>query len=290
MLFNGTAITRGSGEAVMVASGMRTELGKISEQIRQAGEEQTPLEDRLDQLGRSFIWLTAMLSAVVVVTGWLMGKDILLVVETGVALAVAAIPEGMPIVATIALARGMRRMASRNALINRLSSVETLGGATIIATDKTGTLTENRMTVTGLVLPGLDVAISGEGLETRGQFQREGRNLLRLAEPSSLRRLLRVGALCGNAELQTGRRRQPGARRRPHGDRSAGGGAKAGLERKTLLEEYPEECEVAFDPEKKMMATVHRKDGGLFVCCQRRAGKGSGSVPGRLVGGKRGRP
>ncbi|MCA1764932.1 MAG: HAD-IC family P-type ATPase, partial [Desulfobulbaceae bacterium] len=110
LLYNGTSLTGGSGEAVVVATGMDTELGLISTEIQEAGEERTPLEDRLDQLGRAFIWLTAILSAIIVGVGLLAGRDLLLVIETAIALVVAAIPEGMPIVATIALARGMRRM------------------------------------------------------------------------------------------------------------------------------------------------------------------------------------
>lgn len=130
MLFKGTAVIGGSGEGLVIATGMDTELGGIARDIREAEGETTPLEDRLDQLGRSFIWLTVLLSVLVVAAGWLQGRDLLLVVQSGVALAVAAIPEGLPIVATIALARGMRRMADRNALVNRLSAVETLGATT----------------------------------------------------------------------------------------------------------------------------------------------------------------
>ena len=263
MLYNGTAITRGSGDAVVVATGMQTELGKISEQIQQAGEEHTPLEDRLNQLGRSFIWLTVILSLVVVVTGWLMDKDVILLVETGIALAVAAIPEGMPIVATIALARGMRRMARRNALVNRLSSVETLGSATVIASDKTGTLTENQMTVSRLVLPGLEVQVSGEGLETAGEFTVDGKEI-RPAEHEVLQQVLQAGLLCGNAELQTDSRGEPD----PVGDPMEVAllvvARKAGLEKEKVLDQLPEEYEVAFDPDNKMMATVHRKNSGYL--------------------------
>ncbi len=263
MLFNGTAITRGSGEAVVVATGMATELGKISEEIQQAEQEQTPLEDRLDQLGRAFIRLTVILSAIIVVTGWMMKKDLLLVVETGIALAIAAIPEGMPIVATIALARGMHRMARRNALINRLSSVETLGSATIIATDKTGTLTENQMTLSRLILPEMEVVISGEGLKTEGKFTVDGK-IIDPDEHEHLQLILRTGALCGNAELHEDDNGNPEAMGDPMEVAFLVALAKAGLRKKSLLEEYPEEYEVAFDPEKKMMATVHGKNGAYF--------------------------
>jgi len=286
MLFNGTAITRGSGEAVVVATGMATELGKISEQIQLAEEEQTPLEDRLDQLGRVFIWLTVILSAIVVVIGWKMEKGLLLVIETGIALAVAAIPEGMPIVATIALARGMRRMARRNALVNRLSSVETLGGATVIATDKTGTLTENQMTVTRLVLPEMEVGISGEGLQLKGGFSVDDHSVFP-HEHEHLQLMLKIAALCGNAELQLDDAGNPEAVGDPMEVALLVVAEKGGQRRERLLEEYPEVYEVAFDPEKKMMATVHGTNGSylvavkgapekvLEVCTGYRDGKGS---------------
>jgi Ca2+-transporting ATPase len=263
MLFNGTAVTRGSGEALVVATGMATELGRISEEIREAEEEHTPLEDRLDQLGRTFIWLTVILSAIIVIMGWQAGRDLVLVVETGIALAVAAIPEGMPIVATIALARGMRRMARRNALVNRLSSVETLGSATIIATDKTGTLTENQMTVTRIALPDREVEISGEGLATGGEFTVEGRKI-DPADDEELRFALAAGALCGNASLQEGENGSPEGVGDPMEVALLVAAEKGGLHRKELLEEYPEEREVAFDPDRKMMATVHRQGEGYF--------------------------
>ncbi|NIP42673.1 MAG: HAD-IC family P-type ATPase, partial [candidate division Zixibacteria bacterium] len=139
MLFKGTAVTRGSGVGIAVHTGMDTELGQISELVAEAEEEHTPLEKRLDQLGERLVWFTLGIIVIVAVTGILRGKELLLMIETAVALAVAAVPEGLPIVATIALARGMRRMAENNALINRLASVETLGGTNVICTDKTGT-------------------------------------------------------------------------------------------------------------------------------------------------------
>ena len=141
---------------------MDTELGRISSLVEEAGEEETPLEKRLDRLGRQLIEVVLAIIVVVTLLGIARGKDILLMVETGIALAVAAIPEGLPIVATIALARGMLRMAKRNALINRLAAVETLGGTNVICTDKTGTLTENQMTVTEIFLDSTHIHISGE--------------------------------------------------------------------------------------------------------------------------------
>ncbi|WP_428262388.1 cation-translocating P-type ATPase [Haliangium sp.] len=225
MLFKGTSLTRGAGEAVVVATGMNTELGHISRLVETAEEEVTPLEKRLERMGRALVWLTLIIAALVGAAGILGGRELLLVVQTAIALAVASVPEGLPIIATIALARGMHRMARRNALITRLSAVETLGATTVICCDKTGTLTENRMTVVALERPpGVEPAQAAE-----------------------------VGALCNNASL-------------------AGVGdplevallvaaVDAGVSLEALDAAWPEHHEVAFDPELKMMATIHRDAG-----------------------------
>jgi len=147
MAFKGTVITRGEAMGIVVSTGMDTELGEITSLVEQAESETTPLEKRLESLGNKLVWLTLLIAGLVSLSGILAGRKVLLMIETGIALAVAAVPEGLPVVATLALARGMWRMADRNALINKLSAVETLGSTTMIMTDKTGTLTENEMTV-----------------------------------------------------------------------------------------------------------------------------------------------
>ncbi len=265
MIYKGTALTRGSGEGVVVAVGQKTELGSISEMVEAAEEERTPLEKRLDQLGRSLVWLTLGLVAVVSFLGYLRGKSLVLMIESGVALAVAAIPEGLPIVATVALARGMIRMARRNALVNRLASVETLGATSVIGADKTGTLTENRMTVTDLELGSGRYGLSCE--ESEKPAFRQGDKRVEVDDHSILHQALLVGVLCNNAS--------PGGN---DGDSEADGagdplevallraGLAAGLDRDELVEQMPEEREEAFDSETKMMATFHRRsDGGFLV-------------------------
>ena len=159
MLFKGTNITRGTGTGVVVATGMDTELGHISRLVAEAETEASPLEKKLALLSGQLVWLTLALTVLIAGIGLLQGKDAFLMVEAAIALAVAAIPEGLPIVATLALARGMWRMARKNALVERLSAVETLGAATIILTDKTGTLTENRMTVRRIWLPSGEIHV-----------------------------------------------------------------------------------------------------------------------------------
>jgi Ca2+-transporting ATPase len=265
MVFKGTAVTRGAGSGVVVATGMETELGEISSLVEEAEEEATPLEQRLDRLGRRLVWVTLLIGALVVVAGVVAGKDLVLMVETSIALAVASIPEGLPIVATVALARGMWRMARRNALINRLSSVETLGATNVILTDKTGTLTENQMTVTRIILPTGSVEVSGEGLETQGAFSRDGREL-EPQETELLRRALEIGVLCNNAALEgEDADEETQAVGEPMEVALLVAGAKAGIERDELLDQKPEAREVAFDPDVKMMATFHRTNGDYRV-------------------------
>ena len=260
-LFKGTAITRGSGEGLVIATGMGTELGQISELAEQAGGEQTPLEKRLDQLGRKLIWVTLAIAAVVAGAGIVQGKDLMLMVETAIALSVAAVPEGLPIVATVALARGMWRMAKQNALINRLSAVETLGSTSIICTDKTGTLTQNRMTVTQIVTDAGSINV-GDDLDTG--FAIGGDAIEPNQDHEALRQLLQVGVLCNNAELP-----EMGESDAPIGDPMEiallAAGKRADMLRPDLRTDLPEEREVAFDPEVKMMATYHKTDQGYWV-------------------------
>ncbi|MEX2036627.1 MAG: HAD-IC family P-type ATPase, partial [Xanthobacteraceae bacterium] len=176
MLFKGTAVTRGSGVGVVVATGLQTELGRVSQLVEEAASGCSPLEKKLARLSGQLVWATVTLTALIAGVGLLTGKDMYLMVEAAIALAVAAIPEGLPIVATLALARGMWRMARQNALIERLSAVETLGATTVILTDKTGTLTENRMTVRRFWVPSGEIEIgaaepeAGEGAGGRIQL------------------------------------------------------------------------------------------------------------------------
>ncbi|MDJ0520932.1 MAG: cation-transporting P-type ATPase [Planctomycetota bacterium] len=247
MLFKGTAVTRGSAEGVVVATGMATQLGRIAGLVDEAEAEVTPLERRLEALGRKLILLTVGIAILTAVLGILAGEDLVLMIETGVALAVAAIPEGLPIVATIALARGMWRMARRNVLVNRLSAVEVLGAATVIFTDKTGTLTENRLSLASVALHGGDVALDVDDLPP--------------LDPA-LRTALRVGVLCTNAEVRGESNAVTGD---PLEVALLEAARRFGLERETLLAEHPEVAEEAFDATSRMMATTHRDGETLLV-------------------------
>jgi P-type Ca2+ transporter type 2C len=258
MLYKGTTVTDGSGEGVVVGTGMQTELGRISEMAESAEKEITPLQKRLDQLGRRLAWITLAVAGLIAVIGLMTGKEPVRMLETAIALGVAAIPEGLPIVATIALARGMVLMARRNALINRLPAVETLGATRIIFTDKTGTLTENRMSLRRVCTPAGDFELDEEKKEVRGAGG---------ADHPLLRRILEVGVLCNNASVRDlDRDHVPDEEQ---GDPTETALLRAGflfdLHRKELLQRKPEEREEPFDSNVMMMATYHRGDDGLEI-------------------------
>ncbi len=245
MLYKGTALTRGSGIAVVVSTGMNTELGTISSLVAEADKEETPLEKRLNSLGNVLLWITLAIAAVIAVGGIIRGgkNDIILMIETAIALAVAAIPEGLPIVATLALARGMFRMARRNAVVNKLSAVETLGSTGVIGTDKTGTLTENRMSTVVYTFKESSV-----NAEPDGRFPEQDDRAEQL-----LRKALEVGVLCNNAELSD----EESGTGDPLEIALLAAGLKRGIRQKDLARAFPEVQEEAFDSEIKMMATYN---------------------------------
>ena len=238
MAFKGSSVSQGTGEAIVTGTGMATQLGRISALTQTAQAEASPLEERLDRLGHKLVWLTLALTGFIMAAGIARGLPLAQMVETGIALAVAAVPEGLPVVATLCLARGMWRMAQRNALLSRLSAVETLGSTTIILTDKTGTLTENRMSVAGYLLASGDVAADAA---------------LDAPDHGPLSLAIRTGALCNTASLGDGTRRTGDPMELALLDMAKA----AGRARDTVLKECPEQEQHAFDPDTRMMATVH---------------------------------
>jgi Ca2+-transporting ATPase len=262
MVFMGTSLTRGSCEGVVVSTGINTELGQIASLVEGAEEETTPLERRLELLGQNLVWATLAITGIIAVLGVIRGKELILMIETAIALAVAAIPEGLPIVATIALARGMLRMARRNALINRLSAVETLGSTNVICTDKTGTLTENRMTVTKIETESGVYELTGDESSSEGDFI-FNKNVIDPLNENALREILEVGVLCNNASLRKGGEKK--ALGEPLELSLLVAGAKAGIYRQDILKTAPEVREEAFDPSLNMMATFHKENGRYRV-------------------------
>ena len=262
MVFKGTLSATGSGRAVVTATGRDTEIGRVSELVAVTESEETPLERRLDALGRRLVWLTLAIAVAVIGLGLVRGRDPWLMVETGIALAIAAVPEGLPVVATITLAVGMVRMARRNALVRRLPAVETLGSVTVLCTDKTGTLTAGEMTVTSVWAGRRTWEVSGSGYRPEGEIRRaetdgERGEVGEKGEGDALHRLLRVALLANRAGL---RETENGLT--PEGDPTEAAllvlGAKAGLDRDELGEELPEIAQVPFSSDRMWMATLHR--------------------------------
>lgn len=265
MLFRATAVVYGRGEAIVVATGMRTELGAIAAALQAAEETATPLQRRLARLGKSLALGALGLCAVFFGAGVLRGEELTTMLITAVALAVAAIPEGLPAVVTIALALGARRMARRNALARSLPAVEGLGAVTVICSDKTGTLTRNEMTVTSIVAQNQEWAVTGVGCQPVGEIQPSTGEEGVLPEP--VRRLLVAGALCNDATVDYDPERPEECK--VIGDPTEGAlitvAAKAGLDATELRTRYPRLDEAPFDSERKRMATLHEDDGQLVT-------------------------
>ncbi len=254
MVFKGTSVTSGNGRALVVGTGMATEIGRISELVTGAEEGESPLERRLAAMGRKLIVFCLGVAAVVALAGIAQGVPIGLMLEAAIALAVAAVPEGLPAVATITLAVGMRRMARRNALIRRLPAVETLGSATCICTDKTGTLTRNEMTVTRMWV--WDRFLNLEGFGGGARFAVDGRWLDPTEDPQVMA-LLRAAALCNNAtvaEDEEGERETTGD---PTEAALVAAASKAGLSADELRQNHEELKEFAFSSSVMMMGTVN---------------------------------
>ena len=271
-IYKGTTVAAGTGQAVVIATGMQTELGRIGELVEEIEDERTPLERRLDTLGRRMVWLALAIGAVVIAIGAIHGQAMGQLIETGIALAVASIPEGLPATATIALAVGVRRMAKRHALVRRLPSVETLGSVTRVCTDKTGTLTAGEMTVQVLWLAGREVTIGGAGYGPEGKLTEKDREIA-ARDDAALRLALTIGALANRAVVE-----QAGKGWTVRGDTTDAAllvaARKAGLERDALLQEQPEIGVVPFSSERMLMATFHKApDGSTMALVKGAPGK-----------------
>jgi Ca2+-transporting ATPase len=256
--FMGTLVSYGRGRGVVSNTGMKTQIGLIAEMLQAVEDEVTPLQRRLDQLGKLLGWAALGICGVVFLLGWMWGNDALEMFLVAVSLAIAAVPEGLPAVVTISLALGMREMVKRNALIRKLSSVETLGSATVIGSDKTGTLTENEMTVTQISIDTKDIDVTGSGYDPEGEFHIDGKPIKLADYPAALSTLW-VGALNNDALLET--TGEEGSLRMI-GDPTEGAiivaAAKADRNYQALSEAYPRVQEIPFDSERKRMTTIHK--------------------------------
>ncbi|OQY37207.1 MAG: ATPase [Anaerolineaceae bacterium 4572_5.2] len=261
MAFTGTMVTYGRGTGVVVNTGMTSEIGQIAGMLQSVEEEQTPLQKRLDGLGRTLGWASLAVCAVVFVVGMLRGTPPLDMFIIAVSLAIAAVPEGLPAVVTISLALGMQEMIKRNALIRRLASVETLGSATVICSDKTGTLTQNEMTVTCVAADGDFLDVTGSGYHPEGKFLMDGEEVNLSEDYPAILTALWIGALNNDASLEISRGEQGEKVYNIVGDPTEGAlmiaAAKAGALPDPLAQAYPRIEEIPFDSDRKRMVTVH---------------------------------
>lgn len=269
-VFMGTMITRGRGHGIVVATGMRTQMGQIAGMIREAGQEPTPLQRRLAQLGRGLVLFCLAVCMLVTVIGIFRGEPVYQMFMTGVSLAVAVIPEGLPAIVTVALAIGVQRMIRRNAIIRRLPAVETLGCATFICSDKTGTLTQNEMTVRRVYAGDKLFGVTGEGYDPKGEFT----GAAGAKGDPDFESLMRVAALCNNATLfrgeiplagffRRGKNRAPSWR--ISGDPTEGAllvvAAKAGFWRERMEKKERRVGEIPFDSDRKRMTVIYERNG-----------------------------
>lgn len=282
--FMGTVVSYGRGRGVVTGTGMHTQLGLIAEMLQKVEDEGTPLQKRLDQLGKILGWGALIICAIVFLVALIQNTDTSLISTPGagfaaylreaqytlvdtflvaVSLAIAAVPEGLPAVVTISLAIGMGEMIRRHALIRKLSSVETLGSATIICSDKTGTLTQNQMTVTRLWADGQFVEVTGTGYSPKGEFIIDG-NPVDLRSFPALRTTLWVGVLNNDAQLEITGEREDVQTYRIVGDPTEGAlivaAAKAGAWQGEIKDAYPRANEIPFDSDRKRMLTIHNVD------------------------------
>lgn len=260
MVYAGTVVTHGRGLAVVVATGMTTEFGRISDLVQTVDAGRTPLQENLDTLGRALGKVTLAIVSLIVGAGLWRGLPPIDMLIFGTALAVAVVPEALPAVVTISLAIGVRRMAKRHALVRRLTVVETLGSTSVICTDKTGTLTRNEMTVRELFAGGQLVTVSGVGYQPVGEFTSNRREIA--LAPAALE-LLHGGALASDATL-----RCDGTRWSVHGDPTEGAllvaAMKAGIDLASIQERFPRTAEIPFNSERRRMTTLH-EDGELPI-------------------------
>jgi Ca2+-transporting ATPase len=265
MAFMGTMVTRGSGVGVVIGTGMKTAMGQIADMLQTTETLTTPLQRRLEQLGKILIIVALFLTLLVVMIGIMQGHDLYTMFLSGVSLAVAAIPEGLPAIVTIALSLGVQRMIKKNSIVRKLPAVETLGCASVICSDKTGTMTQNKMTVTHLWANNEVWNVSGQGYVPEGKFMKNN-NIVDPKKDVHFEKLLSFAILCNHANFITEKKNDY----KLDGDPTEGAllvaGLKAGFTRENLLNEYTIIQEFPFDSARKMMTIiVENKKGERFA-------------------------
>jgi len=271
MLFMATHTIYGRGKAVVVSTGMNTEFGKIAELVQTAEEEETPLERKLDSFAKKIAKVVVAACVIifalevfdVIATGVLKLEGFIQAFLSAISLAISAVPEGLPAIVTITLALSAREYAKRNAIIRRLSSAESLGATTVICSDKTGTLTKGEMTVRK-IYAGNEVEVTGVGYEPKGEFHKSN-TIINPQNDQNLSLLLRIGALCSNAQLDKNEKGSWSIIGDPTEGSLIVAAAKAGFEEEKLEKDFPRIGEVPFTSERKRMTTVHSTPDGEHV-------------------------
>lgn len=263
MAFMGTLVTRGSGMGIVVATGMNTAMGQIADLLQSAETTITPLQRKLEQLGKILIIVALFLTLLVVILGVIQGHNMYDMFLAGVSLAVAAIPEGLPAIVTVALSLGVQRMIKQKSIVRKLPAVETLGCASVICSDKTGTLTQNKMTVTHAWSGGNTWTVTGNGYDPAGEFI--ANDAKDPTQNKSLQQLLTFGLICNHANILE-KNNQFVLDGDPTEGALAVAAMKAGYTKEGLLNEFAIVKEYPFDSERKMMSmVVEDKQGKLFL-------------------------
>ncbi|MCK9444895.1 MAG: calcium-translocating P-type ATPase, SERCA-type [Tissierellaceae bacterium] len=253
MAYMSTFVTYGRGRGIVVETGHNTEIGKIATMIQTYENELTPLQNQLNHLGKVLGLTTIAICALAFGIGLIQGREVLEMFMVSISLAVAAIPEGLPAIVTIVLAIGMNKMVKKHAIVKKLLAVETLGSTTVICTDKTGTLTQNEMTVIKLYTDGITIDVTGVGYGPQGDFRIANKSLNNV---EFIHRLLNIAVLSNDADLE----KSPDGYK-VIGDPTEGAlitlGAKGSILKSAANEKYPRISEIPFDSDRKMMTTFH---------------------------------
>ena len=261
--YMGTMVTYGRGKGVVVDTGMRSEMGSIAHMIQSVKEEQTPLQKNLGTFGKNLGIIILAICGIIIMIGLLRGFEVIYTIMTGIALAVAAVPEGLPAVVTITLALGIQRMSKENAIVRKMPSVETLGSTTVICSDKTGTLTRNEMVIRKLYYNDKEVSVTGRGYEPEGHFVRNDKTI-KPTNDRELNLLMTSATLCNNSTIN-----RINQKWETTGDPTEislkVAGLKAGIDH-DIDEKYERVKEIPFTSERKMMTSVNMVDKKLMVC------------------------
>lgn len=263
-LYQGSLVVSGKAKTIVTATAGNTKLGVIGSQLLRPITKSTPLQTELEILGRQLSIFISVVCLLVFIAGIARGENAWRILQTSIALAIAAIPEGLPVIATLSLAEGSRIMRKNNALVRKLSAVETLGCTEIICTDKTGTLTKNQQIVTDILVHGHHLKVFGTGFDPSGILKDENGNEVKIKDCAQLKTILLAGALCNDAKLES----HGNTSWHVHGDPTEGAllvaASRGGIELPKLLLEFPRVTELPFDMQRKRMSTIHA-DGEEFV-------------------------